>query len=106
MPLPKPCEAVIEGEWPTGEILEPLAARYAAAIAIRVAEAVDAKRWSLNEAAHACGIDRETLVRTVSGQSYPDLVTLSALEAGLRISLWPHDIVRVCANADDGDAEM
>lgn len=77
------------GEWPTGWIDEPKAAWYAAQIARTVLEVLQVKRWNLNQAAQTCGIDRETLVRVVQGETYPDLVTLTALELGLDVKIWP-----------------
>lgn len=92
--MPKPRDAVVNGEWPNGKIDEPVAAWYAAHIAMAALAAVEAQGLNLNEASRRCGIDRETLVRVIEGETYPDLVTISALEMGLGARLWPEGPVR------------
>lgn len=94
-PMPKPRDAVVNGAWPTGRIDQPVAAWYAARIAIAVLGALEEQELNLNEASRRCGIDRETLVRVIDGETYPDLVTVSALEVGLGARLWPDGPVRV-----------
>lgn len=93
--MPKPRDAVVNGEWPKGRIDEPVAAWYASHIAIAVQAILESQGMNLNEAARRCGIDRETLVRVINGETYPDLVTLSALEVGLGARLWPEGPVHV-----------
>lgn len=91
--MPKPRDAVINGDWPSGKIDEPVAAWYAAHIALAVLAVVKSQGLNLNEASRRCGIDRETLVRVIEGETYPDLVTISALEVGLGSRLWPEGLV-------------
>ena len=87
--MPKPRDAVVNGAWPSGRIDEPVAAWYASRIAIAVQATLESQGLNPNEAARQCGVDRETLVRVINGETYPDLVTLSALEVGLGTRLWP-----------------
>lgn len=81
----------VDGRWPTGpwEPGTPTAVRYAAAIAARLAEALNDQQLTVTEAAHRIGVVRRTLHATLSGQVMPDLRTVALAEQALHLRLWP-----------------
>ena len=85
----RPVDYLVSGEWPTGRVVGPIAAEYARAIASVLAATLNERDLSIYEAARRCSISRDTLARAMSGETYPDLLTLARLESGLGIPIWP-----------------
>jgi len=84
-----PREWLADGEWPEGTVVEdaPTAVRYAVEIAKRLEGELQGR--SKTEVARRANIERSTLYDLLSGQTWPDAVTLANLEEVLRVRLWP-----------------
>lgn len=44
---------------------------------------------SIREVAEVCGLEHSVVVRVLNGQQWPDLITITKLEDGLGVDLWP-----------------
>jgi transcriptional regulator with XRE-family HTH domain len=76
------------GTWP--DLVEgPAVALYSAAIAKSLQSIIGERGLSLRTTAALTGVDRQTIARTLAGDTVPDLGTLAALEVGLGRTLWP-----------------
>ena len=64
-------------------------ARYARHIAIRLSDAMSAEDLTLRDVQARCGVDHGTVSKILKGTTLPDVVTLSRLETGLGVTLWP-----------------
>ena len=86
-----PKSFIARGTWPHGRLRNdaPVEVRYAQAIAQRLAFALNEKGVTLREAARRTGVDRQTITRTLAGDTLADLATIAMLEEGLQVSLWP-----------------
>lgn len=75
--------------WPNGKKLAsaPVAVFWAAEISRRLAEAIDGR--SKSAVAESVGMARSTLYDLLSGETWPDLVSICALEEELDTALWP-----------------
>lgn len=80
---------LVQGEWPDGEFSAdaPDALAHAVAIAVALAGALEGRTKS--QVAEAAQIERSTLYDILSGNTWPDTVTLAKLEAVLAVTLWP-----------------
>ena len=86
-----PCSYAPDGSWPDGLVDAPLPVVYCAAIAISLAAVLAERRLSLRAVATLTGVDRQTITRTLSGATMPDLNTIACLESGLDVPLWPRE---------------
>lgn len=77
------------GRWPNGPLRKdsPTAAYWAAEISRRLATALAGR--SKTSVAEQVGMARSTLYDVLSGETWPDLVTIAALEEALEVELWP-----------------
>ena len=75
--------------WPNGPLRKdaPTSAYWAAEISRRLEAALIGR--SKSAVAEDVGMARTTLYDVVSGKTWPDLVTIAALEEALGIELWP-----------------
>jgi transcriptional regulator with XRE-family HTH domain len=75
--------------WPNGRLLAsaPVAAHWAAEISRRLSAALAGR--SKSGVAEAAGVARSTLYDVLTGETWPDLVTIAALEEVLELELWP-----------------
>ena len=80
--------ALVEG-WPTVPSTDP-AVEVARVLAQRLREAMDGR--SSREVGRLAGIDYTTVSAILNGTTWPDLMTLSRLEAALGRDLWPAGI--------------
>lgn len=79
------------GQWPHGRLRDtaPVEAHYCQALARQLGSAMATSGLSLHALAELTGVGRQTIVRTVSGETVPDLGTVARLEARLDVDLWP-----------------
>lgn len=82
-----PPRAYVDGGWPNGENTGPEAVGYAQEIARRLAAAVGDR--SYRQVGREVGVDHTTIAGIVSGEHWPDIVTLAKLEGALEVRLWP-----------------
>lgn len=82
-----PRSFLVSGVWPDGKIEGPAPAHYAATVARRLRDAVGER--SLRTVAELADLDHTTLWAVLRGERWPDLVTISKLEAALDVRLWP-----------------
>lgn len=82
-----PPRAYVDGEWPGGKNIGPEAVGYAQEIARRLAAAVGDR--SYRQVAGEAGVDHTTISGIISGEHWPDVVTLAKLEGALEARLWP-----------------
>lgn len=84
-----PAAYIAGGEWPDGALRTdaPVAVTYARRIAIALRNAMADRNVSV--VADQAGIARSTVYDVMSGQTFPDLVTLAKLEELLQVRLWP-----------------
>ena len=77
------------GRWPNGPIRKdaPTAVYWSAEISRRLAAALVGR--SKTALAEEVGMARTTLYDVLSGEKWPDLVTIIALEEALDVELWP-----------------
>lgn len=77
------------GKWPEGRKLasSPTAVFWAAEISRRLAAALAGR--SKTAVAAELGMARSTLYDIVSGETWPDIATIVALEELLEVQLWP-----------------
>jgi hypothetical protein len=77
-------------EWPRGALVAgaPVEVLRTRRLAQNLAAVLEARSLSIRQAAALCGIAHPTLVRLLSGASYPDVATLARLEDGLEVALW------------------
>lgn len=85
--LRTPASFVRAGTWPHEPLLEPGLAEYARQIALNLLEAMGSR--SIREVASAAGLTHSTLARVLSGERWPDTLTLAKLERALSTQLWP-----------------
>lgn len=72
--------------WPTRPSTDPVA-EVARLLAVNVEQAIGER--SIRSVAEAANVDHTTLLGLLRGRSWPDLVTIAKLEAGLDADLWP-----------------
>lgn len=84
-----PRDWLAEGEWPEGAIVPeaPTAVRYAVEIAKRLE--CELRGRSKADVARRADLERSTLYDLLSGQTWPDAITLAKLEEVLDTRLWP-----------------
>ncbi|MFJ4873745.1 helix-turn-helix domain-containing protein [Streptomyces sp. NPDC088745] len=75
--------------WPYTSVVGHPQARVVQAIARALRERLDEQGLSLRQAAALTGVNRQAIVNLLSGISWPDVVTVSLLEDGLAVALWP-----------------
>ena len=90
-----PRSFIARGTWPHGRLraTAPVEARYAQVIAQRLERVLEAQAITLREAGRRTGVDRQTITRTLSGDTIADLATIAMLETGLGARLWPDEII-------------
>jgi hypothetical protein len=91
----RPIDYLHSGKWPEGTVDGSIPAEYARRIAVKLTAAINKQDLSIYEAARRCSVSRETLVRALAGETYPDLLTLARLETGLGVPLWPTGLHRI-----------
>lgn len=84
-----PAAYLRSGRWPDGRLLKsaPLATWWAAEISRQLQTALDGQ--SKREVADSIGVARSTLYDILNGSSWPDLITIVALEAYFDVPLMP-----------------
>ncbi|MEE1742843.1 helix-turn-helix domain-containing protein [Streptomyces sp. JV184] len=75
--------------WPHATVVGHPQARVVQAIARTLGERLEEQGLSLRQAAVLTGVNRQAIVNLLSGISWPDVVTVSLLEDGLGVTLWP-----------------
>ena len=85
--LRMPASYVSPGSWPHGPLLEPGLAEYARRIVLNLIEAMGSR--SIREVASAAELTHSTLARVLTGERWPDTLTLAKLERALDAQLWP-----------------
>lgn len=85
----KPREFVARGAFPDGPLKSqsPAAAWWAAEIARRLRDAI--AEASLSEVARDADLARSTIYDIVSGETWPDVVSIVKLQDALNTRLWP-----------------
>lgn len=86
-----PAHFVRQGhEWPRGALVAhaPVEVLRTKRLAQNLVAELESRSLSIRQAAALCGIAHPTLVRLLSGASYPDVATLARLEHGLNTVLW------------------
>lgn len=79
---------VDETTWPDGPLKEPKPeVEFLMEIARRLKEQVDVT--SNRAVARAAGIDPQTVINIIKGDTWSEVPTIYRLEKGLQISLWP-----------------
>lgn len=84
---PPPVGHVVSGDWPHARLDDNVGANVGQAFAAQLQAAIEG--MSLREVERRTGVDHTTVVKIVSGVSWPDLITIAKLEAGLDRDLWP-----------------
>ena len=80
---------VDETTWPDGPLKEPKPeVEFLMEIARRLKEQVDAT--SNRAVARAAGIDPQTVINIIKGDTWCEVPTIFRLEKGLQVSLWPN----------------
>lgn len=64
-------------------------ARVAQAMARRLKAALDQRGWSVARLSRESGVARFTIAKALSGEAWPDLLTIANLEKALDCDLWP-----------------
>ncbi|WP_200809762.1 helix-turn-helix transcriptional regulator [Demequina sp. NBRC 110054] len=72
--------------WPE-ESISDAAGEVARLLAIALRDTIDG--ISLRRASNLTGVDHVTIADILRGDSWPDLITIARLEAGLETTLWP-----------------
>ncbi|NUV87790.1 helix-turn-helix transcriptional regulator [Streptomyces sp. KAI-26] len=75
--------------WPHSIMIGHHQARVVQALARNLGERLEERGLSLRQAATLTGVNRQAIVNLLSGISWPDVVTVSLLEDGLGVALWP-----------------
>lgn len=86
---PKPVDLV--DDWPHGPGPDP-SSEVARHLALGLREAMDGR--SAREVGRITGVDFSTVSAILNGTTWPDLVTIARLEAGLDADLWPAGVAR------------
>ncbi len=68
-------------------------ARVAQAMAARLQSAINEKGWSVAELSRRSGVARYTISKALTGEAWPDLLTIANLERALEADLWPGRVV-------------
>jgi DNA-binding phage protein len=84
-----PREWLREGSWPDGTFSADTPEPVAHAVAIAVALDAALRGRNKSEVATGAGIERSTLYDILSGNAWPDTLTLAKLESHLGVTLWP-----------------
>lgn len=84
--IARPAPAALVSRWPEGESSDP-AGEVARLVAVRLREAMNGR--SAREVGRITGVDYTTVSAILNGDTWPDLMTLARLEAGLDADLWP-----------------
>ena len=90
--LSPPCAYLApRGTWPDGPFRAdaPPDVDYVCAAAAAVETELARRGWSATHLARRAGIGPSTVSRLLAGQSWPDFVTMLALEHALEMTLWP-----------------
>ena len=64
-------------------------ARVAQAMAARLKAALGRRGWSVARLSRESGVARFTIAKALSGEAWPDLLTIASLEKALDCDLWP-----------------
>ncbi|MFF8611529.1 helix-turn-helix domain-containing protein [Streptomyces sp. NPDC015350] len=75
--------------WPNAVMADHPQARIVQAIARALGERLEERGLSLRQTAALTGVNRQAIVNLLGGISWPDVVTVSLLEDGLGVALWP-----------------
>lgn len=80
-----PRDQLVAGQWPHGDAGGP------AAVAQQIARDLDAAlgNRSVRQVARDADLQHATVLALLSGQRWPDFVTLVKLEDALQVDLWP-----------------
>ncbi|MFB6650934.1 helix-turn-helix domain-containing protein [Streptomyces microflavus] len=81
--------AVDPDAWPHATVLGHPQARVVQALARALGARLEEQGLSLRQAATLTGVNRQAIVNLLGGISWPDVVTVSLLEDGLGVALWP-----------------
>ena len=82
-----------ETTWPEGPLTEPKPeVEFLMEIAQRLKAQVDAT--SNRAVARAAGIDHQTVINIIKGDTWCEVPTIYRLEKGLQISLWPRTHIK------------
>ncbi|MFB4301056.1 hypothetical protein [Actinomadura sp. NTSP31] len=85
----RPCDFVVEGEWPHARLQEHHAARVAQAVAANLAAAMAEQAFSAKHLGRVSGVNRQTIANLLSGAVWVDMMTIANLESALQVWLWP-----------------
>ncbi|MFE2541858.1 helix-turn-helix domain-containing protein [Actinacidiphila glaucinigra] len=61
----------------------------AQALAGKLQAAIERKAWSVAELSRQSGVARYTITKALTGEAWPDLLTIANLERALEADLWP-----------------
>ncbi|WP_405810654.1 helix-turn-helix domain-containing protein [Streptomyces sp. NBC_01520] len=75
--------------WPHAIMTSHPQAQVVQALARALGERLKERGLSLRQAATLTGVNRQAIVNLLNGISWPDVVTVSLLEDGLDVALWP-----------------
>lgn len=87
-----PASYAVAGAWPHARLKGPRIVAYAQLFAARLADEIGGR--SLREVARVAGLSHTTLLAVLTGDRWPDMVTIAKLEEGLQTDLWPGPEVR------------
>lgn len=82
-----PRDQLVAGRWPDGTVTGPAAV--AQQLARRLAAELDRQRRSVRQLARDADLQHSTVLALLSGQRWPDFVTVVKLEDALGADLWP-----------------
>ena len=83
--------AELVGEWPD-EAAADVSVEVARALSLRLREAMADR--SARDVGRLSGVDYSTVYAVLNGTTWPDLMTIARLEAGLQVDLWPAGVAR------------
>ncbi|HEY9328923.1 MAG TPA: helix-turn-helix transcriptional regulator [Streptomyces sp.] len=75
--------------WPHATVIGHPQARIVQALARALGERLEERGLSMRQAAALTGVNRQVIINLLSGISWPDVLTVSLLEDGLGVALWP-----------------
>jgi len=87
----RPRPNALSASWPESPSSDP-AGEVARRFALALAEQIGSR--TLREVAEQCELTHATLVGILAGRTWPDMRTISRLEDGLDVDLWPGRILR------------
>lgn len=96
-----PVALVADGQWPDGDLSDIVPARYAQVLARNLRAAIAVRKLTQEEVCRRTGVERSTLWGLLSGQRWPDMITISRLEWGLGQRLWPLEEILLIQHAGE-----